>query len=227
MHWALEKYFSEKIAGRTLEMSEILAFFGAALRREILSEKDFANSEKEGRNLLRAYFDFFGENFPIAVATERDFRGDRVFLGEVPITGKIDKIEKISETAVRIVDYKTTEPKSENEIFGRRESDADNSRAGAMGRQLQFYFFLTRHSRVFPFHAESFCLEFLRPDDSGKFIRREFSFEENEVESFREEIAQTWKEIQNFSFLNPQIECSTTKKQEKCEFCEMFFGKEK
>ena len=225
MHHALEIFFSEKIKGRTLEIPEILAHFSSALRREILSEKDFFSSDEEGKNLLRAYFDFYQGEFPTAVATERDFRGDRVFVENVPITGKIDKIEKISESAVCIVDYKTAGAKSENEIFGLRPSDASNIRAGSMGRQLQFYFLLTRNSRVFPYSAERFCLDFLRPDDSGKFVRREFSFDDSAVEPLKNEIVQAWSEIQDLSFLKPQLECSATKNHEHCEFCEIFLGK--
>lgn len=53
----------------------------------------------------------------IPVELEYDFRPRKISLGDVPITGKIDKIEQVNENEVRLVDYKTGREKSANEIL--------------------------------------------------------------------------------------------------------------
>lgn len=225
VHAALETFFTEYRKQKKLPSREI-AFFALrkALEREIVMETEREGLFQKGHENLNTYFDQFGGNFPLPVATELDFRPHHVVLnGTASITGKIDKVEWIDETKreVRIIDYKTSKAKTVNEILGARDSQKDDVRAGSMYRQLLFYFLLATESPQFPWIPTAFALDFLTPDASGKCVRREFEISLDDTLSLREEIQQTWNSIQNLEFLQQQEACEITKQEGTCWYCEM------
>lgn len=226
LHTALDVYFTEFVRIQAPPPEALaLTTFRQALKREILSARDAEEIEREGETLLRQFFVFYRGKFNEPIKTELDFRGHHVFLGDVPITGKIDKIEWVEKAAntVRIIDYKTTTPKSENAIKGVTESQQDNIGAGAMYRQLQFYYLLATRSKEFPYTPTAFRLDFLRPEKNGTFVTREFLIGEADVAELVEEIKQTWQSISSLAFLGFTGECNiASENRGKCEYCELF-----
>ncbi|QQS58650.1 ATP-dependent helicase [Candidatus Peregrinibacteria bacterium] len=225
VHAALESFFTEHRKQKILPNRSI-AFLALekSFEREIISSSERDALLREGREHLNTYFDQFEGLFPLPVATELDFRPHHVLLdGTASITGKIDKVEWINEAQreVRIIDYKTSKGKSVNEILGARDSQKDDIRAGAMYRQLLFYFLLATESRQFPWTPISFALDFLRPDESGKCIRREFQISFADTLPLKEEIHRVWKSIQNLEFLETKEPCEIKKKEGRCWYCEI------
>jgi DNA helicase-2/ATP-dependent DNA helicase PcrA len=174
-----------------------------SLQREILTEQEFSDLEREGLEVLNAYYKEYTGHFIPALQTELNFRSHNVFLdGNIPMTGKIDKVEWIDESAhtVKVVDYKTTAPKSENEIRGIRDSDSGNITAGRYFRQLVFYSLLCDLSPKFQKNAEIFAIDFLVPNQSGAFKKLEFHITNEEKQALKEEIRLVWTKIQNLDF---------------------------
>ena len=70
----------------------------------------------------------------LPAALEYKFRSKNIYFGKVPLTGAIDRIDLLPDNTLRILDYKTGTPKSQNELLG----EGKNSDGGYY-RQLLFY----------------------------------------------------------------------------------------
>ncbi len=66
-----------------------------------------------GKKSLQAFYAKYSENWPVTVSLEQ---GLNLKLGGYRIFGKIDRIDDLGEDGIRIVDYKTGNPKSEGKI---------------------------------------------------------------------------------------------------------------
>ncbi|MBI5414263.1 ATP-dependent helicase [Candidatus Peregrinibacteria bacterium] len=200
LHRALEEFF-RLFPKEDRESSEKV--FLESLHREALTEDEFESLKKEGKEILKKYFMEYQGKFTSTYKTELNFRSHGVFLdGKIPLTGKIDKVEWISESqkTVKIIDYKATSPKSENEIRGLRDSDAGKITAGRYFRQMVFYSLLADFSSKFPEKAEVCEIDFLIPNDSGAFKKLTFSVTPEEKNALAEEIRLVWKRIQSLDF---------------------------
>ncbi len=205
LHRALEAFVQHLPKEDSDEAESI--FFGA-LKRQVLSTEDRNRIEEEGKEILKNYLTEYTGSFMPALKTEMNFRSHQVMLdGGIPLTGKLDKIEWISEQnkTVKVIDYKATSPKSENQIRGIRESDANDITAGRYFRQLVFYSLLCDLSPRFEYRAEIFEIDFLIPNTSGAFKKLSFEITEQEKESLKEEIRLVWKRIQNLDFTPKNI----------------------
>lgn len=136
---------------------------------------------------------------------EYDFARDQLRLGDVRLTGKLDKVELIDaeKRQVRIVDYKNSKPKSEGAIRGTTTTDD-----GSIYRQLVFYKLLCQLDPKFQFEATEFAFDYLLPRDSGKFARVTISVPDSDVEALKEEIAVVYKEIMELNYPIKDMECN-------------------
>jgi len=200
VHRALEEFFHAAPTEREARAKEV---FVQTLEREILTPTDRQKLRSDGLTALEKYFAQYREQFIPALHTEYNFRSHGVMLdGTIPLTGKVDKIEWLSEAdkSVKVTDYKVTEPKSENEIRGIRDSDTRDITAGRYFRQLTFYALLCELSPRFPYHAEVFEIDFLLPTASGAYKKPSFTITAQEKEALKAEIRLVWQKIQSLDF---------------------------
>lgn len=196
VHAGLENFFSR--GGNKIEIAIDAA--AAKLRGENLTENDRKKLENAASEILTEFLN--ATKFDPTAATELDFRGMNLRAGKVaPIVGKIDRIEFLDPIArtVRVVEFKTSKPKSANEIRAVRASDEQNRAAGKIFRQLKFAAVLLKNSNL-NFTPIEFSVQFLRPNPTGKFIRHDFEISPSEISEFEKEIAETWSEIANSNF---------------------------
>ncbi len=200
LHRALEIFYSSLPEEKIQDAEKA---FEERLKRECLTEDEFRDIKSRGLQILRLYLHENSGKFPEPYRIEYNFRPHRVLLdGKIPITGKVDLIEWISKErkTVKITDFKTMKPKSENEIRGIRESDQGDISAGRYYRQLVFYSLLADFSSTFSDKAELFSLSFLEPTDGGKLKTIDFFITEEEKEALKKEIQEVWKRIQALDF---------------------------
>ena len=135
---------------------------------------------------------------------------------EVVLAGKLDKVEFLSDTRVSITDFKTGKQKSRNEIEGKTQS-ASRQSGGNMKRQLVFYKLLLdlheNSARQGKWEMEKGIIEFLEPDEKGKYKKEEFEISSEEVEELKETIRKVADEIITLSFWNK------TCNNKDCEYC--------
>lgn len=104
-------------------------------------------------------------------------------LAELPLTGKIDRIDYRPDGSIlRVVDYKTGKPKTRNTIIG-------NTKAGDASylQQLRFYALLL--SLRGEHHEEiDYTLSFVEPGTNGRIVEESFRVTEEEINSLQKEI---------------------------------------
>ena len=139
-------------------------------------------------------------------------------LPEVKLTGKLDRIDlNERKEAVRVVDYKTGKPKSRNVIEGNTK-DSD----GGYKRQLVFYALLLDLYDDKRFKTNIGTLSFVQPTPKGDVKEEQFTIEESEIESLKEEIIQAVADILDGSFLRSP--CNENE-SDYCQYVSQLFSR--
>ncbi|MDE1966472.1 MAG: ATP-dependent helicase [Patescibacteria group bacterium] len=210
VHAALRDFFNAYKDGRDLSKKQLVAIFKHHLSREPMSADDRDASETKGAKALGGYFDWYKGSWERRLATEISIKGG-LDIGDdsiLPLTGKLDKIEFIGPSAVRVIDYKTSKPKSRNELEGKTK-DAN----GDYKRQLQFYKLLLDEDGKYA--MEDGVIEFIEPNDRGSYKREAFAVGIAEVSALKDVIRRTAEEILGLGFLG------TACKEKDCEYCRL------
>jgi DNA helicase II / ATP-dependent DNA helicase PcrA len=201
VHKALE-LFHQRLAKekKTPDKVYLLEEFERAIEREILTEESLLRRKKQGQKILSAYYDFYRDEFKTALATEKYFgyaSYSRIMLDDIPLAGKIDRIEAVDETGVRVrvVDYKTGKPKSRNEIEGKTKYST-----GSYKRQLVFYQILSDLDSSFKPKMVEAELDFVEPDERGGFKKERFAITDKEVSELKKIIKGVMAEIRALKF---------------------------
>lgn len=194
--------FNEK--GRWPSDKYLIERFRYYLSREDLTDSEREDSAQFGETILGNYYRFYKGSFKPEVLVEYDFRSHNVRLGNLAITGKLDKIELLGDKQVNVVDYKTGNP----DKAARHLRDD-----GSYRRQLVFYKLLGDLSPRFPYEVISGEIDFVQPSKrTGKLVRRKFAIADEEVEQLKEVVERVGREIRELKFLDREG-CG------KCEYC--------
>lgn len=132
IHKTLELYFEKgKNEKRKPEKKELLLFFDQALEMFKINEKDFKNFKNRGYELLEKYFDKYNKDFNFDIRLEKDFYSEIELKdgAKLKLYGIVDKIEKLDDNKIRVIDYKTGKTYREKTKEGRENLE----------RQLVFY----------------------------------------------------------------------------------------
>lgn len=211
VHAALRDFFDAKKT-RDADAEFIKESFRLHLRRQELSERDFAEFFARGVTALTGYVAAHAGR--IGIPGKNEFEIGKVMLpnpgGEaIPLNGKIDRMEFLDDGGrVRVIDYKTGRPKSRNQILGGTKGSE-----GDIFRQLAFYKLLLSLYDTGAYEAVSGVIDFVEPTESGKYRSEEFELAEKEVEALAEEVRKAAGEIRSLAFWNSF--CG----EESCEYC--------
>jgi DNA helicase-2/ATP-dependent DNA helicase PcrA len=163
------------------------------LKKEPLTEKDFSESLERGKKTLSAYQDYWHGRWQLPVKTEFNIPG--VIIGEnIRLTGKLDKIEFL-ESGINVVDYKTSQPKTRGEIEGETKNSDGN-----LKRQLVFYKLLLDRFENGRFRMISGEIDFVHPDEKGRFRKEKFVIEKEAVVELENLIKNVTQEILSLAF---------------------------
>lgn len=210
VHGALRDFF-DNLKKRDIGSDFLLNRFEFYLNRQPLEPTDYAETLERGRKALAGYFDAYKGRFYERTLTEFSIRG--VFLApDVRLTGTIDKLEILDDAGkVNVVDYKTGKPKSRGMIEGSTKSSD-----GGIKRQLLFYkILLDLYKEGKKFNMVSGDIDFIEPDEKGKYKKEHFDIVPDDVDELKRIILKTSEEILSLSFWDKF--CGN----DKCEFCEL------
>lgn len=174
--------------------AELLSEFESQLKKQILSEQDYEQALALGLETLADFYHSFHEQFSTNVEAEYDFSGQGIHLDGIPLTGKLDLIEFSGDKA-HVIDYKTGNPDTKAEQL---RPDGDYH------RQIVFYQLLCDLAPRFPKKMESgeiFFLQKSKKDD--RFKRHRITVNAEDLENLKTTIKDTFEDIQNLKFLNP------------------------
>ncbi len=142
VHYALTDLYRN-----SLSLEKFLEIFENFLRKENLNSADFKENLAKGIKELSEYYHHYQDSFQGKFLLEYDFKKLNVYLDNVPITGRIDKLELNGREAVA-VDFKTGSFKN-----NRHKEDYQ--------RQILFYKLLGDHCPQFPYQIKSGVLDYI------------------------------------------------------------------
>ncbi len=206
-HKALEKFFLEFKNTDKLPSSEFLvSAYKNAIEREILTYKEKEELTKIGAEGILGYYNLYKDSMIVPEAVEYNFSKHEVYLDDVHLTGKIDKIEKVNTTDVKVIDYKTGSAKTKNQIEGKTKDSKGN-----LKRQIVFYKILCDLDSRFKYNMTVGELDFVQGKDE-KYKKETVEFTEKDVSELKETIKEVYEKI-----MNSEFECSS--KQGFCDGC--------
>ncbi len=183
---------------RLISLDKFLSVFEDNLKKENLSATDFADLNQRGRQILTDYYQHYQSDFSGNCLTEHDFKFRNVRLNNIPLTGKIDKIEFLGGNRVSVVDYKTGKPDSKNQQL---------SPDGDYFRQLVFYKLLCSQTKSFPYDVVSGTIDFIEKNNKGNFVRKTFTITQPDIDKLKTQITTVFKKITDLDF-TPNPDCS-------------------
>lgn len=207
VHRMLEIYLPKQ--GYSVE--ELDASIAKFVDRQILSDKDKQILAVSGKEIFVNWFSdaVNQQNLPKPLYSEYDSSSKNIVVEGVPITGKIDMIELLNAEAreVRVTDFKTSAVKSMNVIKG-----ISGEEGPAIYYQLMFYKLMVEADKSLKYTVPQGAVAFLKPNDSGYFKTEYITFNQEDLDNFKQVLINVYSGIINLNFLDFDEEC-------KCKEC--------
>lgn len=204
------KAYADKVKGGSASVEDAIVAFSRELARLPLTPLDRQELMKTGEEALRAYLAQESANVPSAHESEFPITVSLTVpgVGEVPLSGKLDRLDIKADGTVEVIDYKTGKAKSENEIKGLTKSSD-----GGYYRQLVFYKLLLDKDGRYQLNEGS--LHFVEPNERGKCIIRRFTITSEEVATLEAELIAAAQAIADGSAFTAICD------PESCDYCEL------
>src|SRR3989339_219107 len=189
VHEALKKWGLKAMAGEGMGVEGFVAAFRSYLEtREILTDAERRRLMAHGEENLPRYFrERLDGLLPIVHKVEHVVA---THFEDVPIKGKIDRIDLLSPDSARavVIDYKTGRPKTEKQI--RDEGD--------YFRQLKFYALLLEEKNSL-LKPESYVLDFIG-EGTDHPVTRVFQISSSELADLKKIVKAVWAKITALDF---------------------------
>lgn len=181
---ALERFFNRRMQGEMTDKTQLIAYFEQAIREQPFTARDLATARERGSASLGGWYDTYASRWAPHSMHQVKISGIAVpGLDGVTINGKLDKVELLDSTRVRVVDYKTGKPKSKNEDYL---------------RQLTFY--RTLLDAQGKYQMQEAVLDFIDPDTRGKYKKYPFVITPQDGDALMQQITFVCQEILDLSF---------------------------
>ncbi|KKP39872.1 MAG: DNA-dependent ATPase I and helicase II, DNA helicase II / ATP-dependent DNA helicase PcrA [Candidatus Peregrinibacteria bacterium GW2011_GWF2_33_10] len=207
IHKALEIFFRKfQEENKIPELNIMIETFENAIKKETVTSDDKERWLKKGKDVLTLYFENYKNEFKVPIFLEKFLR---TYLEDIPISGKLDKIEYIDadKKTIKVIDYKTGKFHTRNDIEGKTESST-----GDLKRQMLFYKILTDATPGFLFNTQICEFDFIEAKDN-KFRKEAFELDLKDIEDLKIIIKETMQKIRALKF-------DKTSDLSKCGTCE-------
>jgi len=209
VHHALEQLFKKMRTKDAFPMlDDFLTDFTWHMKRhrESFTKEQFARRLEYGQQILSNYYNTYINKWNKIVSIELNVRN--VLLDEIPLKGKIDKLE-FNGKDVTIIDYKTGDPEKCGDKLARPGSKEPNG--GDYWRQAIFYkIMLDLYPKEWNVTAVEF--DFVEPDKKKQYRKERISISSIDIDLVKEQIKDVWNKIQRKDFYTG---CG----KEECHWC--------
>ncbi len=216
IHSALRDFFDAYQQKRSTPKNYLLSQFQKHLSNTYLTQNEMRAYRKRGKHSLGGYLAQYHLHWSRNILNEFTVNGVTLSFKapggkrELPLRGKIDKIEHDEMNHVTVVDYKTGTPKSRNVILGKTKTSD-----GGIFRQLLFYKLLLDSLPGRSFNMTTGEIDFVEPDAKGRYRKESFDITVDQVATFKRELQDIVENIYTLSFWNTH--CTNR----HCEFCKL------
>lgn len=198
IHHALEQLFLKMRKNNNVfpVVDDLLNDFTWFMRRhrESFTKEQFARRTEYGIDILTNYYNFYVTKWNKIVTVEMNIRN--VMLDEIPLKGKIDKIEFDGKNAT-VIDYKTGDPEKSNDKLARPGSRQPGG--GDYWRQAIFYkLLIDLNPKDWKVSAVEF--DFVEPDRKKNYQRKRIDISSIDIDIVKEQIKDVWTKIQRKDF---------------------------
>ncbi|MBD3330714.1 AAA family ATPase [Candidatus Peregrinibacteria bacterium] len=200
IHYAMDLFYKEfKSTGSLPSLDELIKFFEIGLKNQRLNKRDFEELLEKGNDNLTIYYSNRADAFNINHLTEYNFVHEGIMIGEVPVTGKIDRmgIDKDSKM-VEVVDYKTGKP------LNSWDSSRPNDKIKLLKNrnQLVFYKLLVENSRTFgqKYKVNRGMLEFMNPGHDNEIYILTTDISDEDAANLKKLVQKVYEKIKNLDF---------------------------
>lgn len=177
----------------------VLPIFDRQLTREALGKSDYHWARTKGHQILPEYCQHYLPQVGNNNISEYNFRADNLFLDSIPLTGKIDLIQKKADGTIDILDFKTGQPDNKSSALNKN---------GDYFRQIAFYKLLLSLKNLPGFKLSRAYIDFVEKSRSkNEFIRREIVVTDADLEVLKKQIKEVFQKISNFEFFEIGSQC--------------------
>lgn len=204
------KAYADKVKEGSASIEDATEAFYRELTHLPLTPLDRKELMKAGETALRAYLSQESGSMQSAHESEFSITVSLTVpgVGDVPLSGKLDRLDVKDDGSVEVIDYKTGKAKSENEIKGLTKSSD-----GGYYRQLVFYkLLLDKDGR---FKMNEGVLHFVEPNEKGKCTIRRFTITSEEVAELEERLIEAARAIADGSAFTAVCDPAS------CDYCDL------
>ena len=212
IHNTLKDLFDKLQNGELIKKDKLIVLFEDYLGKQPFSESEYKETLEKGKDAMQGYYDNYKEAWKDSGIEKilNEFRVSVLF-EDIKLKGNLDKIEVLDGNgSVNVVDYKTGKPKSRNVIEGKTKSADGNYK-----RQLVFYKLLLDLYDNGRFNMVSGEIDFVQPDDKGKYHKEKFTVTDEDMIELKDVIKNTAKEILALDFWDKKCD------KKGCEYCKI------
>jgi len=172
---------------------EALDYFAERMQRKKIAASRVELETERGHTALAAYLTVRAKQYKPTDRAEFNFRSEGVRLGDIRLTGKVDRLEiDTANRTITVVDYKT------GKSYSRWESIPKLHR---YRRQLYCYKLLVEQAPIFKgYKVIGGRLEFIEPDATGTINALALAFTDDESEHTEQLMAALWQHVQALNF---------------------------
>lgn len=193
IHTALSGVYLKK------SKKEILEIFQQSLKNERLPKNDYIWCLDNGKKLLVEYYDQYKDSIKDGNVCEHNFLNDNIVYKNIPLTGKIDLIEKIDGHKVNVVDFKTGNVDNKSK---------DLSPGGDYHRQIVFYKLLLDIKNDNQWQFNQGIIDFVEKSKSKKvFVRNVINVTPKDFDNLKAQIEEIYQKIINLEFFEIGKDC--------------------
>ncbi len=222
IHATLKDVFDLFAISKTFDVTSAIASFSKHLQAEGLEGADYGTFIKKGTAAITGYIqNLKGEDYG-QVKTELRVSGVVTAAdcapnleADIKLHGALDRVDVLETNvgggqSVRVIDYKTGKQKSKNKLEGNTKN-AD----GNYTRQLLFYKLLLERSGI-GFSMDVGRIDFVEPDEKGKYHAHDFLFSPEDVTQLYQTICTMIANVVSGVFLENGC------RKDECEYCALF-----
>ncbi|MFN8330954.1 MAG: ATP-dependent DNA helicase [Saprospiraceae bacterium] len=198
VHSTLEKYLENYPQTEIIyenELKEIYEYYLSALRWQF-TEDEFINYKNDGLKHLKEFIKYYAKDWGDLSTSEFEVQFHEGNYFEIPITGKLDRLDKKSEQYI-IIDYKTGKS-NDNAKFNRPKNESDLG--GEYWRQMTFYSILCQSKEQYANQIQGGIFYFVIPDKTGKFSSKILDITKEDQEIVGRMITKCYSDIVQAKF---------------------------